>query len=334
MPGKFDGAYVIKDKRANDNIHGLQMFNSFVSSNIHGCDGYICEARKKSIIDMSNSGNGADLEALLEVFKYRWPHWFNGNLHQKDIDPNKVQAECLRILQNLKYHGEADGITPATSLSALSGFGLARTSKGRRGVSAVPRNDCENHPGKPASVYGKICSACQQRKYKFRDSEYAWVLQDENLLDQLLAIPVGRGRGTYMVQAIEIIEAKYLFDLDPSQIEVLVHPECIVHGIVHFKDGSSIAHMGFPDMRIPISYALYYPEVKENNLPRFNLKGESLSFFEPDHDKFPSIKFAYSALKNRNATGLRKANDFAVEKFLKGEIEFEEIFQIIQKQAS
>lgn len=137
---------------------------------------------------------------------------------------------------------------------------------------------------------------------------------------------------TLMNKAIEIIEAKYLFDLDPSQIEVLVHPECIVHGIVHFKDGSSIAHMGFPDMRIPISYALYYPDVKINNLPRFDLKGESLSFFEPDHDKFPSIKFAYSALKNRNAAGLRKANDFAVEKFLKGEIEFEEIFQIIQKQ--
>ncbi|MFC1810038.1 1-deoxy-D-xylulose-5-phosphate reductoisomerase [Patescibacteria group bacterium] len=138
---------------------------------------------------------------------------------------------------------------------------------------------------------------------------------------------------TLMNKAIEIIEAKYLFDLDPSQIEVLVHPECIVHGIVHFKDGSSIAHMGFPDMQIPISYALYYPESHKNNLPRFDLKGESLSFFEPDHDKFPSIKFAYSALKNRNAAGLRRANDEAVEKFLNEEIEFEDIFKFIKNKA-
>lgn len=139
---------------------------------------------------------------------------------------------------------------------------------------------------------------------------------------------------TLMNKAIEIIEAKYLFDLDPSQIEVLVHPECIVHGIVHFKDGSSIAHMGYPDMRLPISYAFYYPQIKVNNLPKVDLAGQSLSFFKPDNGKFPSINFAYKALNNRNAAGLRKANDQAVDKFINGEITFEEIFKEIEKRAN
>jgi 1-deoxy-D-xylulose-5-phosphate reductoisomerase len=136
---------------------------------------------------------------------------------------------------------------------------------------------------------------------------------------------------TLMNKAIEIIEAKYLFGLDPEQIEVLIHPECIVHGIVHFKDGSSIAHMGFPDMRIPISYALYYPEVKKNNLPRFGLANQSLSFYEPDTKKFPSINFAYDAIKRKKEAALRRANEQAVEKFLKGEISFNDIFKQVQK---
>jgi len=135
---------------------------------------------------------------------------------------------------------------------------------------------------------------------------------------------------TLMNKAIEIIEAKYLFDLDPKQIEVLVHPECIVHGIVHFKDGSSIAHMGFPDMRIPISYALYYPEVKINNLPRFGLANQSLSFYDPDLQKFPSIQMAYDAIERKKEAALRRANEQAVEKFINGEIEFNQIFDFVQ----
>ncbi len=136
---------------------------------------------------------------------------------------------------------------------------------------------------------------------------------------------------TLMNKAIEIIEAKYLFGLDPSQIEVLIHPECLVHGIVHFKDGSSIAHMGFPDMRIPISYALYYPEVKINNFPRFALANQSLSFYEPDNEKFPSIKMAYDAIERKKEAALRRANEQAVEKFLKGDITFSDIFEQVKK---
>lgn len=138
---------------------------------------------------------------------------------------------------------------------------------------------------------------------------------------------------TLMNKAIEIIEAKYLFDLEPDQIEVLIHPECIVHGIVQFKDGSSVAHMGFPDMKIPISHALYYPEVKQNTLPRFDLTDKTLTFQKPDTKKFPSIDFAYNALRRRGdyPKKLNQANDQAVEKFLNNEIKFNEIFEYVAK---
>ncbi len=138
---------------------------------------------------------------------------------------------------------------------------------------------------------------------------------------------------TLMNKAIEIIEAKYLFDLEPDQIEVLVHPECIVHGIVQFKDGSSIAHMGFPDMKIPISHALYYPEVKQNTFPRVDLKNTTLTFLEPDTKKFPSIDFAYNALRKHGdyPKKLSQANNEAVDKFLNGEIKFNEIFEHVAK---
>jgi len=88
--------------------------------------------------------------------------------------------------------------------------------------------------------------------------------------------------------------------------------------------------MGFPDMRIPISYALYYPEVKINNLPRFGLANQSLSFYDPDLQKFPSIQMAYDAIERKKEAALRRANEQAVEKFINGEIEFNQIFDFVQ----
>ncbi len=138
---------------------------------------------------------------------------------------------------------------------------------------------------------------------------------------------------TLMNKSLEIIEAKYLFDLEPEQIEVLIHPQCIVHAIIHFKDGSSIVHMGYPDMSLPISYALYYPNVKANDLPRINLANQKLEFYEPDAKKFPSLQFAYDALSRKGnlPQKLNRANEDAVEKFFNREISFREIFSYIRK---
>lgn len=139
---------------------------------------------------------------------------------------------------------------------------------------------------------------------------------------------------TLMNKALEIIEAKHLFDLNPEQIEVLIHPQSIVHAMVQFKDGNMITHFGYPDMRIPIAYALYYPDVKENKLPRVDLAGKTLKFDKPNLENFPSIKFAYRALRQGDVATkkLNQANEIAVQKFLNNEFSFNEIFQYIEKE--
>lgn len=138
---------------------------------------------------------------------------------------------------------------------------------------------------------------------------------------------------TLMNKALEIIEAKYLFDLDPGRIEVLIHPQSIVHALVQFKDGNILAHLGYPNMKIPIHHALYYPETKTNDLPRPDLTSQKLEFRKPDLKTFPSIKFAYEALslKGSHIKRLNKSNEKAVEKFLNGEINFLDIFDYIRQ---
>ncbi|MBU1445678.1 1-deoxy-D-xylulose-5-phosphate reductoisomerase [Patescibacteria group bacterium] len=139
---------------------------------------------------------------------------------------------------------------------------------------------------------------------------------------------------TLMNKALEIIEAKYLFGLNAEQIEVLIHPQSIVHSMVQFKDGNMITHFGYPDMRIPIAYALYYPDIKDNKLPRVDLVDKKLEFYKPNIKNFPSIDFAYKALHQGPSTikKLNQANDIAVKKFVDGEILFNEIFQYIERE--
>ncbi len=136
-----------------------------------------------------------------------------------------------------------------------------------------------------------------------------------------------------MNKALEFIEAHVLFDLPPEQIDVVVHPQSIVHSLVEFCDGSWIAHMGQTDMRIPIQYALSEPK----RLPRqqeFSLaKIARLDFEELRHDCFPSIQFAIEAC-NRGPSAriaLNAANEVAVELFLKNKIRFLDIFNIFEK---
>ncbi len=137
---------------------------------------------------------------------------------------------------------------------------------------------------------------------------------------------------TLMNKGLEIIEAKWLFNIEPENIEVLIHPQSIVHSMVNFSDGSIIAQLGEPSMEIPISYALFYPE--RSNLNRnISLAGKNLEFFEPDFEKFPTLKFAYNVLKLGKGypAALNMANEIAVNKFLKNEIKFTDIFRIIEK---
>lgn len=139
---------------------------------------------------------------------------------------------------------------------------------------------------------------------------------------------------TLMNKGLEVIEAKWLFGLQSDQIEVVVHPQSIIHSMVQFQDGSIKAQMGLPDMRLPIQYALSYPERWAVDYPRFDFaRFPSLTFEAPDTTTFRNLALAYQAMdKGGNMPCiLNAANEVAVAKFLKEEITFLEISELIEQ---
>ncbi len=139
---------------------------------------------------------------------------------------------------------------------------------------------------------------------------------------------------TLMNKGLEVIEAHWLFGVPVEQIAIHIHPESIVHSMVEYIDGSVIAQMGIPDMKIPIAYALAYPErlpVQSPPLDLFRLR--KLNFFPPDEEKFPCLRLAYDACRRGSTLPavLNAANEVAVEAFLNGGIGFMGIPQVIEK---
>ena len=137
---------------------------------------------------------------------------------------------------------------------------------------------------------------------------------------------------TLVNKGLEVIEARWLFDVDPSQIQVLVHPQSIIHSAAEYEDGGIIAQLGVPDMRLPIQYALYYPE-------RRPMPGERLDFYalgritfeRPDMETFPALRYAFDAIRKGGniPTAFNAADEYAVQKFLERRISFPEISEMI-----
>ena len=135
---------------------------------------------------------------------------------------------------------------------------------------------------------------------------------------------------TMMNKALEVIEARWLFDLDVDQIEVVVHPQSIVHAMVEFEDGSTIAQLSPPDMRLPIQYALTYPERARGISPVLDLSSAmSLEFEPPDLDRFPALALGFEVARSAGTSGavLNAANEVAVQRFLDGTLRFMDIPQ-------
>ncbi|MFI3261410.1 MAG: 1-deoxy-D-xylulose-5-phosphate reductoisomerase [Rikenellaceae bacterium] len=139
---------------------------------------------------------------------------------------------------------------------------------------------------------------------------------------------------TMMNKGFEVIEAKWLFNLKPEQIEVVVHPSSAIHSMVQFRDGAIKAQMGLADMKLPIQYALTFPLRLEVNSKRFSFdNGTSFDFYTPDLEKFPLLRVAYEAMERGGSTSctMNGANEIAVSEFLKGNISFTDISRIVEK---
>ncbi len=138
---------------------------------------------------------------------------------------------------------------------------------------------------------------------------------------------------TLMNKGLEVIEARWLFDIAASRIDVLIHRESIIHSLVEYEDRSIIAQLGLPDMRTPISYAMRYPERMPLDLPSLDLAAiGKLTFFTPDHDRFPCLNLGYEALRigGTMPAALNAANEVAVEAYLQEGIRFTDIAEVIR----
>lgn len=138
---------------------------------------------------------------------------------------------------------------------------------------------------------------------------------------------------TMVNKGLEVIEAKWLFDVEPEHIEVVIQPQSIIHSMVEYRDGAVMAQLGTPDMKLPIQYALFYPE--RRYLPGARLDFSTLSSIvieKPDMDTFLGLKFAYEAIAKGGSmpTVFNAANEYAVKQFLDGKIDFLDIYEIIR----
>jgi 1-deoxy-D-xylulose-5-phosphate reductoisomerase len=138
---------------------------------------------------------------------------------------------------------------------------------------------------------------------------------------------------TLMNKGLEVVEARWLFDIPESKIDVLIHRESIIHSLVEYQDRSMIAQLGLPDMRTPISYALRYPQRMPLDLPSLDLTEiGKLTFCKPDYDRFPCLSLGYESLRvgGTMPATMNAANEVAVEAFLNGGIRFVDIAEIIR----
>lgn len=138
---------------------------------------------------------------------------------------------------------------------------------------------------------------------------------------------------TMMNKGLEVIEAHHLFNMDYNQIDVIIHPQSVIHSMVQYCDGSVLAQLGRPDMRLPIQYALSYPTRWTSPFERLDLKGKTLTFFDPADFDFPALKLAY-ACGRRGGTlpaVMNAANEVAVHAFLARRVSYLEIIRLVEK---
>jgi 1-deoxy-D-xylulose-5-phosphate reductoisomerase len=131
-----------------------------------------------------------------------------------------------------------------------------------------------------------------------------------------------------MNKGLEVIEARWLFDIEPERIDVVIHPQSIIHSLVEYRDTSVLAQLGLPDMRVPIAVAIAHPERVDLEIPRLDLAALGrMDFEEPDRKRFPCLDLAYEALRGSEAAPavLNAANEVAVAAFLAGRVAFSEI---------
>jgi 1-deoxy-D-xylulose-5-phosphate reductoisomerase len=176
------------------------------------------------------------------------------------------------------------------------------------------------------------CSGGSFRGKKIEDLKDVTVKEALNHPNWNMGGKITIDSATLMNKGLEVIEAHYLFDVPYEKIEVVIHPQSIAHSMVEFVDGSVIAQLGLPDMRLPILYAFSYPERFEFDAPKLDFSNLNMNFHKPDTHTFPSLSYAIESGKKGNTFPcvLNAANEIAVQYFLEDKIKFLDISEIVK----
>ena len=191
--------------------------------------------------------------------------------------------------------------------------------------------------GEPQDAVEKIYLTASGGPFRGKDRSFLASVTKEAALKHpnwVMGAKITIDSATMMNKGLEVIEAKWLFDLEESQIDVIIHPQSIIHSLVQFKDGSMKAQMGLPDMKLPIHYAMAYPQRVQSNFPRFNFMDyPQLTFQQPDRDVFRNLDLAYQAMNQGGNMPciINAANEVVVNAFLEDRIGFLEMSDVIAR---
>jgi 1-deoxy-D-xylulose-5-phosphate reductoisomerase len=191
--------------------------------------------------------------------------------------------------------------------------------------------------GEPQDAVEKIYLTASGGPFRGKDRSFLASVTKEAALKHpnwVMGAKITIDSASMMNKGLEVIEAKWLFDLEESQIDVIIHPQSIIHSLVQFKDGSMKAQMGLPDMKLPIHYAMAYPQRVQSNFPRFNFMDyPQLTFQQPDRDVFRNLDLAYQAMNQGGNMPciINAANEVVVNAFLEDRIGFLEMSDVIAR---
>lgn len=234
-------------------------------------------------------------------------------------------------------------IALANKETLVAGGSLVMDAARSKGVKILPVDSehsaifqcLEGNAGRPLNKIFLTASGGPFRGYSLAQLEKVTLEQALNHPRWTMGAKITVDSATMMNKGLEVIEARWLFDAPPEKIQILVHPQSIVHSAVEFEDKSVIAQMGVPDMRIPISLALGYPDRLKSSEPGLDFfgQGANLTFEKPDTSVFKCIGFAYDAIREEGSypVVLNGANEALVDLFLRGKIRFVDIQDTLER---
>ena len=234
-------------------------------------------------------------------------------------------------------------IALANKETLVAGGSLVMDAARSKGVKILPVDSehsaifqcLEGNAGRPLNKIFLTASGGPFRGYSLAQLEKVTLEQALNHPRWTMGAKITVDSATMMNKGLEVIEARWLFDAPPEKIQILVHPQSIVHSAVEFEDQSALAQMGVPDMRIPISLALGYPDRLKSSEPGLDFfgQGANLTFEKPDTSVFKCIGFAYDAIREEGSypVVLNGANEALVDLFLRGKIRFVDIQDTLER---